>query len=77
MRIAQGSCALNRPTLVKHLPGHSIVPGVVLLNEVLLAVEHHDGISMASYSWPAVHLSRRSARVNSSTSTLELKTGID
>lgn len=54
MRIASGTFASNHPALAGHFPGHPIVPGVVLLNEVLLAVERHFGILTETCSWPVV-----------------------
>src|SRR6476646_4768940 len=53
-KIAEGCITACHPALAGHFPGNPIVPGVLLLGEVLLAVERHFGPLAGASSWPFV-----------------------
>ena len=53
-KISEGCIPLCHPALPGHFPGNPIVPGVLLLDEVLLAVERHFGLVVGCCSWPFV-----------------------
>lgn len=52
--IAESYVAPDHPALTGHFPGYPIVPGVLLLNEVLSAIERHFGPTDRMWSWPVV-----------------------
>jgi 3-hydroxymyristoyl/3-hydroxydecanoyl-(acyl carrier protein) dehydratase len=52
--IAQGCIPEDHPALGGHFPGNPIVPGVLLLNEVLTAVERELGWTPGSVSYSLV-----------------------
>jgi 3-hydroxyacyl-[acyl-carrier-protein] dehydratase len=54
MKILEGCIPPSHPALAGHFPGNPIIPGVLLLSEVMRAVEHHFGPLVGSYSWPIV-----------------------
>ena len=53
-KISEGCIDPCHPALAGHFPGNPIVPGVLLLSEVMLAVEHHFGPMAGACSWPVV-----------------------
>lgn len=54
MNITQFSIPLDHPCLPGHFPGHPLVPGVVVLEQVLLAVQQHTGESVGAMRLPQV-----------------------
>lgn len=55
-KISERCIAASHPALAGHFPDNPIVPGVLLLGEVLLAVERHFGPLASAWSWPFVKL---------------------
>ena len=53
-KIADGCIAPDPPALAGHFPGNAIVPGVLLLGEVLSAIERRFGHPADAFSWPVV-----------------------
>jgi 3-hydroxyacyl-[acyl-carrier-protein] dehydratase len=53
-KISEGCITACHPALAGHFPGNPIVPGVLLLGEVLLAIERHFEPLVGAWSWPFV-----------------------
>ncbi len=51
------SISHDHPSLAGHFPGHPIVPGVVLLNEVLDTLRQYSSPSLAVMGFPSVKFS--------------------
>lgn len=48
------SIPTDHPSLPGHFPGHPVVPGVVVLEQVLDAIAAHDAPLAAPMRWPQV-----------------------
>jgi 3-hydroxyacyl-[acyl-carrier-protein] dehydratase len=48
----------DHPALAGHFPGQPLIPGVVLLDEALQAIEHHCGASVPPWRLGAVKFHR-------------------
>jgi 3-hydroxymyristoyl/3-hydroxydecanoyl-(acyl carrier protein) dehydratase len=58
MQIKSSGCiSADHPALAGHFPGQPIVPGVLLLREVLAAIEHQWHLAAGPVSWTAVKFS--------------------
>jgi 3-hydroxyacyl-[acyl-carrier-protein] dehydratase len=51
------SIDFDHPSLAGHVPGHPVVPGVVLLNEVLETLRHGSAASLVVTGLPMVKFS--------------------
>ena len=51
------SIGYDHPSLAGHFPGHPVVPGVVLLNEVLKTLRHGSAASLVVTGLPMVKFS--------------------
>ena len=49
--------ANDHPALAGHFPGHPVVPGVLVLDEVIETLRHHYGQALVVTELPAVKLS--------------------
>jgi 3-hydroxymyristoyl/3-hydroxydecanoyl-(acyl carrier protein) dehydratase len=49
--------ANDHPALAGHFPGHPVVPGVLVLDEVIETLRHHYGQGLVVTELPAVKLS--------------------
>ena len=55
MRIqSQGCIPADHPSLAGHFPGNPVVPGVLLLNHLLSAIEDQWQLEPGAVSWSAV-----------------------
>lgn len=50
----QGCISPDHPSLAGHFPGNPVVPGVVILTEVLRAIEQHLGVTLGKLTFPSV-----------------------
>jgi 3-hydroxymyristoyl/3-hydroxydecanoyl-(acyl carrier protein) dehydratase len=58
MQIKSSGCiSADHPALAGHFPGRPVVPGVLLLREVLAAIENQWGLAPGPVSWTAVKFS--------------------